>query len=362
MVSRAREVTSSPTGLDVELVSTESSRSKYSALLQTLLTDLEGRGCRAWSGSWPLEKINMEKIYVVLDDGDKPILDGISEFDFESLKILMIEGRKIAWITIQDSASKPNPKKDLVRGFARTIRIENKNLNLVTLDAQLNNEESGVLARNIADILTKSFSVESGKLAKEREYVFQHGQLLIPRLLPDEAINAWLQSSGTSPPKISLELFRQAERPLKLDVGTSVAPDSFHFVDDSTLQNPLAADEVEIEIWKCGISYYDLGSPGQAIPAHKMAGEYVGHVTKIGFENRGSYRVGDTVCGFAENPYASSVRVKAHHAHHLPDSIPLIFGAVIPLAFSTAYYALVEIGHLEEGQTVLIHAAAGDVG
>ena len=46
----------------------------------------------------------------------------------------------------------------------------------------------------------------------------------------------------------------------------------------------------------------------------------------------------------------------------LPDALSFEQGAAIPMNYLTAHFALVERGHLREGETVLVHGAAGGVG
>ena len=49
-------------------------------------------------------------------------------------------------------------------------------------------------------------------------------------------------------------------------------------------------------------------------------------------------------------------------AAKIPKSLGFTQAASIPVVFCTAYYALLDIGRLSEGESVLIHAAAGGVG
>ena len=46
----------------------------------------------------------------------------------------------------------------------------------------------------------------------------------------------------------------------------------------------------------------------------------------------------------------------------LPDALSFEQGAAIPMNYLTAHFALAERGHLQEGETVLVHGAAGGVG
>lgn len=60
--------------------------------------------------------------------------------------------------------------------------------------------------------------------------------------------------------------------------------------------------------------------------------------------------------------WAELVLVKAHALTPLPDTVPFIEAAGLPLAGLTAWMALFDLGVLRPGQAVLIHAAAGGVG
>ena len=46
----------------------------------------------------------------------------------------------------------------------------------------------------------------------------------------------------------------------------------------------------------------------------------------------------------------------------LPDALSYDEGAALPMNYLTAHFALVERGGLREGETVLVHGAAGGVG
>lgn len=46
----------------------------------------------------------------------------------------------------------------------------------------------------------------------------------------------------------------------------------------------------------------------------------------------------------------------------LPRALSPVAAATLPVAFLTAYYAIVELGRIQAGETILIHGAAGGVG
>jgi NADPH:quinone reductase-like Zn-dependent oxidoreductase len=63
-----------------------------------------------------------------------------------------------------------------------------------------------------------------------------------------------------------------------------------------------------------------------------------------------------------QGAFATATRTKASFAFKLPTDMSFEAGATLPLAYSTAYYSLIELGRLHEDDSVLIHAAARAVG
>ncbi|MDO8294501.1 MAG: zinc-dependent alcohol dehydrogenase family protein [Gallionella sp.] len=80
------------------------------------------------------------------------------------------------------------------------------------------------------------------------------------------------------------------------------------------------------------------------------------------------FKVGDTVffCngGLGDEPgnYAEYTTLHEEYCAACPANIPLQDAAALPLACITVWEALIERAHLQTGQTLLIHAAAGGVG
>lgn len=67
--------------------------------------------------------------------------------------------------------------------------------------------------------------------------------------------------------------------------------------------------------------------------------------------------IGATVDG----GYAELCLAPTSHVHPIPDDMDDVTAAVFPTAWMTAWHALVEIGRLRAGETVLIHAAGSGV-
>jgi NADPH:quinone reductase len=103
------------------------------------------------------------------------------------------------------------------------------------------------------------------------------------------------------------------------------------------------------------------GSPPPAVP-HIVGYLAAGTVAEVGagVQDRG---VGDRVVTLnATGSHASRRVTPAMSTWPIPTGLDAAPGACVPVAFGTAQECLFTAGHLEAGQTVLIHAGAGGVG
>ncbi len=74
-------------------------------------------------------------------------------------------------------------------------------------------------------------------------------------------------------------------------------------------------------------------------------------------------RPGDRVAAFPMiGAFAEAVVAHAEHVLPLPDAVSFAAGACLPMNYLTAHFALLRRGHLQKGQRVLVHGAAGGVG
>ena len=128
--------------------------------------------------------------------------------------------------------------------------------------------------------------------------------------------------------------------------------------------------EVEVRIESSGLNFRDImlatGLLDDDVLDDGLAGavfgfECAGRVVAVGSEVT-DLAVGDAVTGFGRQSFASYATADAGVFTRLPDEIPLEAAATIPVAFLTAWYALVHQARLQKGEWVLIHGAAGGVG
>ncbi len=97
-------------------------------------------------------------------------------------------------------------------------------------------------------------------------------------------------------------------------------------------------------------------------PGYDMSG-----VVESCFDGAGELQPGDRVCGLVGFPlvggcYSEVVIASEQELVKVPEQVAMQSAAALPLAGLTAWQGLFEHGGLVEGETVLIHAAAGGVG
>ncbi len=89
--------------------------------------------------------------------------------------------------------------------------------------------------------------------------------------------------------------------------------------------------------------------------------ELSGHVVAVG-QGVDDLAVGDAVMAIASAAFSTHAVVSRAGVARLPQSVSPVAAATVPVAFLTAYYAMVELGRIQAGETILIHGAAGGVG
>ena len=125
--------------------------------------------------------------------------------------------------------------------------------------------------------------------------------------------------------------------------------------------------EVVVRVSRAGINFADLLArmglyPGAPKPPFVPGYEVAGTVKAVGSGVDGIV-VGDrVVAGRSYGGYATHVVAPKATVSQLPTSVSFDAAAALPVNYLTAWLAVVHPGALQEGETVLIHGAAGGVG
>src|SRR5689334_23651840 len=132
----------------------------------------------------------------------------------------------------------------------------------------------------------------------------------------------------------------------------------------------IARDEILVKIKSTAVNHIDLveasGTARQILPIDLPwipGHEFSGVVEQIG-SDVAACSPGDAVFGTTSGmgAYAEYLAVKAAVLASKPSNLSFEEAASVPVASQTAWQGLFTHGHLEKGQTILIHGGAGAVG
>ncbi|MGR0320353.1 NADP-dependent oxidoreductase [Agromyces sp. ZXT2-3] len=133
-----------------------------------------------------------------------------------------------------------------------------------------------------------------------------------------------------------------------------------------------AENDVIVGVHAAGFTRGELTWPGTwidraghdrapSVPGHELAGV----VVELGYGTTG-LTVGQRVFGLTDwtrnGSLAEYAAVEARNLAPLPAGVDFVTAAALPISGLTAWQGLFDHGHLETGQSVLIHGAAGGVG
>jgi len=139
---------------------------------------------------------------------------------------------------------------------------------------------------------------------------------------------------------------------------------------DDVAMPTIARDEILVKIRSTAVNHLDVVKASGAvrqilpielpwIPGH----EYSGVVEQIG-SDVAAFARGDAVFGAngIGGAYGEYLAVKPGEIARKPSNLSFEEAASVPVASQTAWQGIFTHGHLEKGQTILIHGGAGAVG
>lgn len=261
-----------------------------------------------------------------------------------------IEDLRTALFALRDTPSRPRIWLILfegangapLRAFARVAMNEWPELDVAVLECA-------------ADVEIDALGVQLGELldqsSDEREWYLAPEGLSVSRLqrgLPYGREPSAESLAFECPHSGMLEDFRWAE----------------------TSRRQPGTGEVEIEVLATGLNFRDvmlaMGLLNDDVLEEGMAGavyglECSGRVVRVG-EGVKRLSAGDLVTGFGQNSFTNFVTAPEQSFVRVPEGLPPDAAAALPVAFYTAWYALVSLARIKPGETVLVHGAAGGVG
>lgn len=293
----------------------------------------------------PKGEVSENEILISLLEVEEPVLDHLSERDYNVLKDAAVQYQRLLWVTCTAS-----PAKGIIDGWSRTVESEmaGTRFQVLHLSPATGMQYGPELATRI---LTHHDT-------KDDEFHEVDGVLQITRIYPSPTENSAIRHHLEDSIRMSPI---DAREDLRLTVGRPGLMDTLHFIEDDRLAAPLGDDEVEIEVKASGVNFRDIMAAMGLIPMSLLGQEGSGVITQVG-RNGDKFKVGDRVGFLGIGTHSTRIRVDNRIITRIPDSLSFEEAAAMPVAHTTAYHALVNLAKLRKGQSVLIHAAAGGVG
>jgi len=184
--------------------------------------------------------------------------------------------------------------------------------------------------------------------ADEPQYSIRDGVVHVARLLRPDAHG---------------ELLPPPDAPAwRLDLREHGTLESLTLAEAPDATAPLAPGQVRMAVRAAGLNFRDVlialnMYPEPGVPGSEAAGvvvECAPDVTR--------FRPGDRVFGLVPNAFGQLAVADHRTLAPIPEGWTFTQAAAVPVAYLTAYYALVDLAQLRAGDAVLVHAAAGGVG
>lgn len=336
------------TGKESDSVASELRRALAAQYLETAVSTVSLSGETASPGT-----------YIFLPDvSDDPLLRA-SENDWNKVQSLLVDAKAVLWVTKGASLAEPEPHRALITGLARSLRSSRPDLRFFTLDICADSDEASAIFQVYEKYLGPDASPYS---ASEWELAFYNGSIVIPRLLENKAVNQQVKDA-VSRHHPREEIYDDASRALSLRISSVGVLDSLYWADSEFHAAAPKPTQIRVQVENFALNFNDmLTTTGQLEGNSSLLLEGSGTVVHVGDASQTKLSVGDRVSFFSPDGLATVSNVDIRHAVKIPESIASDTAAAIPLAYSTALYALRNIAKLQRGESILIQSGAGALG
>ncbi|THC88803.1 hypothetical protein EYZ11_011749 [Aspergillus tanneri] len=294
---------------------------------------------------------------VFVQETETPLLSDMSRDTFTKLQHLVNYCNSILWVTAGGGQSPKRPEFSIVDGWARTLRSERSNRRLSTLALDIEGHVSKTQVSYIVRVLMDGV-LDVEQETYEPEFVEIDGILHVVRIQPNASLSNDLHRASL-PQQSGNKLLEEAG-PVKLVYTAPGLHNTLQWTDDEENGLPLLLDEVEMEVKAVGLNFRDCQIALGKDPETTFGQECAGVVVHAG--EASGFRPGDRVAAFGPGKFKTTARCKSDSMCKIPDSMPFTEAASIPAQFGAAWQAIVEIGRLRTGESILIHAGAGGSG
>ncbi|KAJ5635342.1 polyketide synthase-nonribosomal peptide synthetase [Penicillium longicatenatum] len=338
------------------IVEEEEQDSFNEALAKHLSTELGQNVKRVLLHDLTKSMITAKSLVISTIELSRPVLSTLTGEEMQSVKCITDNALSLLWLTGGNNMEGSRPDFALMSGLSRALMLEQPSLQITMLDLDVATPTLQTL-QNITIVLRQSAESTS----PDAEYVQKNDLLHISRMVPEEDMNrSFRDRQGLVP---SLTPLSEA-KPARLTIGTVGQFDTLAFSRESPDLLDLKPGTVEIEVKSVGLNAKDFYAlAGKVNTKDGMCKlECSGIVTRVAGSGIHRLAVGDRVVTMGPGHFLTRETFPEWACQKLQDDEDLHVVTTLPLVFSTALYALHYRAHIQDGESVLIHSAAGGLG
>jgi NADPH:quinone reductase-like Zn-dependent oxidoreductase len=283
-------------------------------------------------------------------------LSEITHSEFLGIKNLLLGSSRLLWVVGDEST---RPELAMATGLIRSVRWERDfdSPNLVILSV----EDPPPEPITIADKIIACIHAHGKEV--NQEFLLRRNELWVPRVCPLAKTTRHLNKKAgqfqASPQRLG------QNRSVRLMTPSPGLLNKLAFEAEPIWHESLAETDVEVKIHAAGLNFMDVMIAMGQLAELSMGLEASGEVTRVG-SNVKEFAVGDRVVAFATQKdrgcFQTLFRASESALVKIPPKLSMDEAAATLLVFMTVMYSLHHVARLSEGETLLIHAAAGGVG
>ncbi|KAI1455535.1 ketoacyl-synt-domain-containing protein [Annulohypoxylon moriforme] len=335
--------------------------------LNSALTNQVYRATGCQAKRIPLEQVTPGLLgayaaVIVTIELETPILSQVTEDEMRFIKVLTDNCTNLIWVTGGQLLHGAQPEMAVAFGLSRALMLEQPSLRFFIVDVDMNAEiaasDIDTTARHVVEVLQQA--VEDPE--PDFEFVQAAGMLHVSRFVPSKRKNRiFREKQGNE--KMSLALGEA--KPCRLDIEQVGHTDGIFFRrEEAYAESPLKAGDVEVTVMAVSLGTRDL----QAISGNSKnsngltcTSQYTAIVSRVG-PGVTSLVPGDRVVVMAPGSFSTKERVAEWACQKLNDDEDFTSIACLPLAISTAIYAVNNRAQLQPNESVLICCGSSDTG
>ncbi|KAL4968634.1 reducing polyketide synthase sphB [Aspergillus stella-maris] len=301
-------------------------------------------------------------------DLDGPFFTDIADepyYDFQKF-LANLKNSGIIWVTGPCHIRVQDPRYAQVIGLARVIRSELL-IDFATCEVDDLTQPSINFVAKVLDKFSargeQNTTTAAAALSPDFEYAIHNGVVHIGRYFPFVMMDDFKSKPNIPAQLVENQLENQR---MKVVIGTPGRLNTLHWEanpNSTATPPPLKDHEVEIEMHAVGVNFKDV-LVGMNLIDH--VGRYhglegAGIVRRVGAKVT-EFKAGDRVAAMEHNMLSTLLIANEIMCVRIPDELSFIDAATMFTVYATVQQALITVGRLQRGESLLVHSACGGVG